>query len=211
MYEQIEGFWTCPDLRSASSAEARQPWVPQDGVQNRLMWPSLALCSSTWALGTSTWAQLGQLRANLGPAGDPRRPNPIEKTRVRSIKSMVFEIFYEQCVFGRQDWSKRRPGGSKSDPREARSEPRSTKEALRSLQERPTSRSNSASERFWPPSGLHLAPGSSPEAYLRWFWTSRGTIFHPPGSHFHVFSKLQGPSSKLSCAQSLCKHTASTA
>ena len=64
---------------------------------------------------------------------------------------------------------------------------RSTQESLRSVQERPHSRSNSASERFWRPSGVHQASGSSPEAYLSRFSTSRGTIFHPPGSHVDVF------------------------
>ena len=120
---------------------------------------------------------------------------------------MVYEILYEQCVFGRKEWSKSRPGGSTSGPREARSEPRSTQESLRSLHGRPTSRSNSASERFWRPSGAHLAPGSSPEAYLSRFWTSRGTIFHPPGNKVDVFSKLQGASSKLSRGPQHCVHT----
>ena len=52
MYEQINGFSICRDLRSVSSVKLRQPWVPQHGVQNRFMCLYLALCSSTWALST---------------------------------------------------------------------------------------------------------------------------------------------------------------
>ena len=63
MYEQIDGFSTCRDLRCVRPGELRQPWVPQHGVQNRDMCLYLALCTATWALSTSAWANLGQLRA----------------------------------------------------------------------------------------------------------------------------------------------------
>ena len=41
MYEQIDGFWTFRDLRRVGCAGARQPWLPQHGVQNRLMYLNL--------------------------------------------------------------------------------------------------------------------------------------------------------------------------
>ena len=62
MYEQIDGFSTCPDLRRVSCGASRQPWVPQHGVHNRPMYLNLVQCTRTWASGTSTEANLGQLR-----------------------------------------------------------------------------------------------------------------------------------------------------
>ena len=109
----------------------------------------------------------------------------------------VFQGLRENRVFAAKSsprGPKRRPGGPKSGSRGAWSGQRSVQErakrpqeSLRSVQERPKSRPNSASERFWRPSGVHQASGSSPEAYLSRFSTSRGTIFHPPGSHVDVF------------------------
>ena len=49
MYEQIDGFSTCRDLRCVRPGELRQPWVPQHGVQNRYMCLYFALCTATWA------------------------------------------------------------------------------------------------------------------------------------------------------------------
>ena len=67
MYEQIDGNLACRDFISASSADFRSPLVPLHGVQNRLLYLNLALCTSTWALCAQHEANLGHLGAILGP------------------------------------------------------------------------------------------------------------------------------------------------
>ena len=95
MYEQIDGFSTCRDLRRARPGGFWHPWVFQHGVQNRYMCLYLALRTSTWALGISIWANLGQLgpaygqlRAILGPPeAKSDREIPICAKAVREISA----------------------------------------------------------------------------------------------------------------------------
>ena len=47
MYEQIDGNLACLDLRPVGSAGLRSLWVPPHGVQNRLLYLNLALCTPT--------------------------------------------------------------------------------------------------------------------------------------------------------------------
>ena len=95
---------------------------------------------------------------------------------------------------------KRRPGA-------ARDAPGAAEKASRQLQERQKrpksaqSRPNTASERPWRPSWAQLAQKIRPEASRRPFWTSAGRCSTLRGTIFV----------KLSCGQSLRKHTPSTA
>ena len=66
MYAHFDSSVTCPDLRSARFCGFRGPHVPQHGVQNRLLYLTLALCTSTWASCTSHEANLGNFGRILG-------------------------------------------------------------------------------------------------------------------------------------------------
>ena len=67
MYEQIDGNLACRDLRCSGCAGSRSLLVPLHGVQNRLRYPNLALCTSTWALYAQHEANLGHFGTILGP------------------------------------------------------------------------------------------------------------------------------------------------
>ena len=67
MYEQIDGNLAWGDLVPVGCAGFRSLLVPLHGVQNRLRYPNLALCTSPWALCAQHEANLGHLGPIWGP------------------------------------------------------------------------------------------------------------------------------------------------
>ena len=66
MSGRLDGILTWADLSCAGFCGLRPAYVPQHGVQNRLMYLNLVLCTSTWGPKPPYVPQLGPMYLNMG-------------------------------------------------------------------------------------------------------------------------------------------------
>ena len=198
------------------------------GSPSALGSPTWALCTSTWALRASTWAlqtapglqepSWGRSRPVLGTPGGP--PGAKKHLKNNGFYNVLhnFTVLVQRRLGdrpeglqepprGAQKAPKRGPGGPRSGPGGTHDDSKSAKSAPRAPPEPPQLGFRAALAVKWSPTGTKEPSGGLPEAIL----DLRGLVFHPPGYDFRAVFFSRKACSKLSCGQSLRKHTHSTA